>query len=173
MMTLQSSVINIIKPRLEQSKNLITYWYGLCSDGNIPNRADIKPGKIPVPLDHVFLMRVDRNENNFDFMHSIIGTMIVKASGCDYSGKYLSECSLPYSFITNWSEIYKKVCLSVEPLSVSMPFPDFTKLKGYGETTLLPLGVQKNVSHILGYSEASENELSLSQQLGCLIQRIA
>jgi hypothetical protein len=71
------------------------FWTSVCADGQLPQRADIDPLRMPTKLlPHILLIDVEAGATP-RFRWRLLGTHITKVLGRDSTGKYIDDILPP------------------------------------------------------------------------------
>jgi hypothetical protein len=129
----------------QRLRRLLQYWNALRSDAVLPPKAAIDPIDFPYILGYVTLVDVEAAPRRYRFR--LDGSILVRLSGMDYTGRYLDGLGMP-DYIDFIAAGYDLVVETRRPYAYRKE-ADFDAKTFDEETLILPLGTADAVTHLM------------------------
>lgn len=131
------------------------YWRTLRGTRRYPAKEELQLREISAILRHMVLARVLDNAN--DFLLKVVGDEVGRAYRAPLNNRRLSEIAMDLpNTVRRWSEVYRQVALSGEPLAVRVVVgteaPELNFIQA--ETICLPFGRSvDSVDHLVTFGK--------------------
>lgn len=129
----------------ERLRRLLEYWDTLRGDAAMPPKAAIDPIDFRFILGYVTLVDVESDPRRYRFR--LDGSILVRLSGIDYTGRYLDALEMP-DYIDFIAAGYDLVVDGGKPYAYRKA-ADFDAKTFDEETLILPLGAGDTVAHLM------------------------
>jgi hypothetical protein len=126
-------------------QRLLDYWTALRGDAPMPTKAAIDPIDFRFILGYVTLVEVEPEPRRYRFR--LDGSILVRLSGMDYTGRYLDDLGMP-DYIDFIAGGYDHVVADGRPFAYRKA-GDFDSKSFDEETLILPLGAAGRVTHLM------------------------
>lgn len=100
--------------RMRATRRLFAYWQDQVDRGVPFHRTDIDPSSIVEILPFVILGDIEASP--FRVRFRLVGTSVVEFSRLDFSGRYLDELSYSARDSIDWSDCYRHVHATRQPI---------------------------------------------------------
>jgi len=131
--------------RDQRLRRLLEYWNALRGDAAMPPKAAIDPLDFRYILGYVTLVDVESGPRRYRFR--LDGSILVRLSGIDYTGRYLDALEMP-DYIDFIAAGYDLVVDGGKPYAYRKE-ADFDAKTFDEETLILPLGAADAVTHLM------------------------
>jgi hypothetical protein len=138
----ENCVQNLHDQRLQR---LLEYWDTLRGQAAMPAKAAIDPLDFRYILGYVTLVDVESGPRRYRFR--LDGSILVRLSGLDYTGRYLDQLDMP-DYIDFIAAGYDLVVGSGKPYAYRKE-GDFDTKSFDEETLILPLSAAGTVGHLM------------------------
>jgi hypothetical protein len=138
----ENCVQNLHDQRLQR---LLEYWNALRGRAAMPPKAAIDPLDFRYILGYVTLVDVEAGPRRYRFR--LDGSILVRLSGLDYTGRYLDQLDMP-DYIDFIAAGYDLVVDSGKPYAYRKE-GDFDTKSFDEETLILPLSAADTVGHLM------------------------
>jgi hypothetical protein len=129
----------------QRLRRLLDYWNALRGDAAMPPKSAIDPVDFRYILGYVTLVDVEADPRRYRFR--LDGSILVRLSGMDYTGRYLDDLGMP-DYIDFIAAGYDLVVDSRTPYAYRKE-GDFDAKSFDEETLILPLGAGDHVGHLM------------------------
>ena len=129
----------------QRLQRLLEYWDKLRGQTAMPAKAAIDPLDFRYILGYVTLVDVEASPRRYRFR--LDGSILVRLSGMDYTGRYLDQLDMP-DYIDFIAAGYDLVVDSGKPYAYRKE-GDFDAKSFDEETLILPLGAGAAVGHLV------------------------
>lgn len=134
----------------KQLREMFDYYQSLRpGPGELPPREAFSPAELPRHLPNIFLVEIEALEDGtIDYRYRVFGTALSVLFGSEMTGKRVSEYPDPNRAARS-RKILDEVASLARPIRTAGEFVSKNGMTVFGESIVLPFGIDGRVTHIL------------------------